>query len=78
MAQLRSGKYTTPTFLIHGERDEVVPFHTAVKFADALNEYKLRGELLAVKGVKRIHDLSLRPGMDRWDKEVVTGYDFLF
>lgn len=77
MAHLRLGRYTTPTFLIHGERDEVVPFHTAVKFANALDECKVRGGLLAVKGVKHIHDLSLRPGMERWQKEVAPGYDFL-
>ena len=77
MAHLRSGSYTTPTFLIHGERDEVVPFHTAVKFADALDKCKVTGGLLAVKGVKHIHDMSLRPGMERWQKEVAPGYNFL-
>lgn len=78
MAQLRMGKYTTPTFLIHGDKDEVVPFHTAVRFADALTDHGVHGGLLAVKGVKHIHDMSLRPGMERWQREVAPGYDFLF
>lgn len=78
MAQLRAGRYTTPTFLIHGEKDEIVPFHTAVKFADALKGYGVKGGLLAVKGAKHIHDLPLRPGTERWQQEVAPGYEFLF
>jgi dipeptidyl aminopeptidase/acylaminoacyl peptidase len=78
MAQLRAGRFTTPTFLVHGEKDEIVPFHTAVKFADALKGYGVKGGLLAVKGAKHIHDLSLRPGTERWQQEVAPGYDFLF
>lgn len=77
MAQLRAGNYTTPTFLIHGEEDEIVPFHTAVLFAEALKEYGVKGGLLAVKGAKHIHDLRLKPGAERWQREVAPGYEFL-
>ncbi|ESZ91464.1 BcPKS16, polyketide synthase [Sclerotinia borealis F-4128] len=78
MAQLRSGKYTTPTFLIHGENDEIVPYYTAKNFATALREHGVRCGFLGVPGVKHIHDLSLRPGMEQWKQSVEPGYNFLF
>lgn len=78
MAQLRAGKYTTPTFLIHGEKDEIVPFSTAVKFAAALKGYGVRSGFLPVKGEKHIHDLTLKPGTAKWDSQVGPGYAFLF
>ncbi|KAF7898017.1 uncharacterized protein EAF01_008983 [Botrytis porri] len=78
MAQLRSGKYTTPTFLIHGEDDEIVPIYTAKKFVTALKERGVRSGFLEVPGAKHIHDLNLRPGMEQWRQGVEPGYDFLF
>lgn len=78
MAQVRSGKYTTPTFLIHGENDEIVPYHTAKKFATALKEHGVRCGFLGVPGVKHIHDLNLEPGMEQWKEGVEPGYEFLF
>ncbi|KAM0172578.1 hypothetical protein ACHAPF_007314 [Botrytis cinerea] len=78
MAQLRSGRYTTPTFLIHGEDDEIVPFHTAKKFVTALKEHGVRSGILGVSGAKHIHDLNLRPGVEQWRLGVQPGYDFLF
>ena len=77
MAQLRKGIYTTPTFLIHGEKDEIVPFHTALKFADALKVGGIKSGFLPVKGVKHIHDLNLKPGMEKWKEQVAPGYEFL-
>ncbi|KAF7944492.1 hypothetical protein EAE96_010883 [Botrytis aclada] len=78
MAQLRSGIYTTPTFLIHGEDDEVVPFHTAKNFVTALDERGVRSGFLGVSCAKHIHDLNLRPGMKQWRQGVEPGYNFLF
>ena len=78
LAQLRAGKYNTPTFLIHGTKDEVVPYHMAEKFAEALKSHRVRSGLLTVEGVRHIHDLQLEPGTERWRREVAPGYDFLF
>ncbi|KAF7865766.1 hypothetical protein EAF04_005931 [Stromatinia cepivora] len=78
MAQLRSGKYTTPTFLIRGGGDEIVPYHTAKEFATPLGEHGVRCGFLGVPGVKHIHDLSLRPGREEWKQGVELGYEFLF
>ncbi|KAF7889246.1 hypothetical protein EAF00_009546 [Botryotinia globosa] len=78
MAQLRSGIYTTPTFLIHGEDDEIVPFHTAKKFVAALKEHGVQSGFLGVSCAKHIHDLNLRPGTEQWRQGVEPGYAFLF
>ena len=77
MARLRKGDYTTSTFMIHGEKDEIVPFRTAVEFADALKNTGVKTGFLPVKGVKHIHDLNLKPGMEKWDTQVLPGYKFL-
>lgn len=78
MAQLRHGKYKVPTFIIHGTKDEIVPYSTAVAFADALRAAGVEGELLTVQGARHIHDVSLKPGNKRWDDTVAPGYEFLF
>ncbi|MCJ1436576.1 hypothetical protein MMC27_005956 [Xylographa pallens] len=77
LAHLRRGTYTTPTFLIHGTEDEIVPFHTAVAFARALRDQGVKGGLAEVKGKRHIHDLKLREGDVGWEEGVGVGYRFL-
>ena len=77
MAQLRAGKYTTPTFLIHGERDEIVPFHTSTKFSEEMRRRGVKGNLLKVNGKRHIHDLGIKEGEEGWNIGVGPGYDFL-
>ena len=78
LAQLRLGKYNTPTFLIHSTGDEIAPFSGAAKFAEVMAEMGLEGGLLKVTGKKHIHDLKLKPGTPAWNEEVQPGYDFLW
>ncbi|TGJ81029.1 hypothetical protein E0Z10_g7743 [Xylaria hypoxylon] len=78
VAQVRKGTYTIPTYMIHGTEDEIVPFHTAVNFVQALREYGIEGGLLAVPGARHIHDVGIKAGTDRWEAEVAPGYEFLF
>lgn len=78
LSHLLLGTYTTPTFLIHGTEDEIVPYHTAVAFSEAMREIGVRGGLGEVRGVRHIHDLGLRKGGDGWWEGVGVGYDFLF
>jgi dipeptidyl aminopeptidase/acylaminoacyl peptidase len=77
MAQVRSGTYNTPTFIIHGERDEIVPVRTAVKFVNALEKHNIEHGFLLIPNVKHIHDLNLKPGMEEWYTQVEPGYNFL-
>ncbi|PWY75480.1 ketoacyl-synt-domain-containing protein [Aspergillus heteromorphus CBS 117.55] len=77
LAQLRAGNYRTPTFLIIGEEDEVVPFNTAVEFVATLKDHGIECGLLAIPGARHIHDLSLMPGSEGWEEGVAPGYRFL-
>ncbi|KAL8941751.1 MAG: hypothetical protein Q9211_001697, partial [Gyalolechia sp. 1 TL-2023] len=78
MAHLRTGAYVTPTFLINGTMDEIVPFHTAQAFAEMMTEKGVRGGLLVVEKARHIHDLKLKPNTAGWKEEVEPGYEFLF
>ena len=78
LAQVRASNYRTPTFLAIGDEDEIVPFHTAVDFANALKEHDIKSGFLAVRGARHIYDLNLRPGSDGWEQGVAPGYKFLF
>ncbi|PSN66430.1 ketoacyl-synt-domain-containing protein [Corynespora cassiicola Philippines] len=78
MSQLRRGRYNVPTYIIHGTNDEIVPYHTAVKFIDAMRTEGIEGDLLTVKGARHIHDVALKPGSKRWEETVAPGYQFLF
>ena len=74
LAQLQSGKYTTPTYMIHGTADELIPYDASKKFLDALHTHGIEGELLEVEGVRHIHDLKLKVGSDKWRTQVLPGY----
>ncbi|KAL9004771.1 MAG: hypothetical protein Q9188_002428 [Gyalolechia gomerana] len=78
IAHLRSGAYATPTFIIHGTTDEIVPFHTAQVFAQLMKEKGVRGGLLAVEKARHIHDLKLKPNTAGWKEQLEPGYEFLF
>lgn len=75
--QVRAGNYSTPTFIIHGDRDEIVPFHTAERFAKALRVAGVESGFLPVKRARHIHDLRLKPGQKEWEESVAPGYNFL-
>ncbi|OTA01506.1 PKS protein [Trichoderma parareesei] len=78
LAQVRLGTYRTPTFVIIGDEDEVVPFHSSVDFVDALRKQGIRHGFIPVPGQQHIFDLTLAPGMAKWEEWVAPGYKFLF
>ncbi|PNP44319.1 hypothetical protein TGAMA5MH_03925 [Trichoderma gamsii] len=78
LAQVQKGNYHTPTFVIIGDEDEIVPFHTSVNFSNALREQGIKNGFIPVPGQRHIYDLPLSPGMAKWDDWVAPGYNFLF
>lgn len=78
MAQVRCGNYKTPTFVIHGEKDETIPETMAVKFGKALKEAGVESEVLIVPGAKHMYDISMKPGKKGWEDNILPGYEFLF
>ena len=78
LSHVRKGSYKTPTFLIHGTEDEIVPFHTAQNFCEALKKAGVDGGLSVVEGAQHTHDLTLKDGDRGWLQGVGIGYRFLF
>ena len=77
MAQLKTGKYKVPTFVIHADRDEIAPFKDSEALVKELKGRGVETGLAVVKGKGHIHDLALKPGDELWQDEVGVGYDFL-
>lgn len=76
---VRTGRYTTPTFVIHGTKDEIVPFRTVEVFVDALKAKGVKGDFSEAKGKRHIYDMDLRPAKGQeWWEGVGVGYDFVF
>ncbi len=78
IAQIRNGAYRTPTFIIHGNRDEVVPHTMGVHFIKALKESGVDAEVVVVPMARHIFDLKLKPGDKLWEEYIRPGYEFLF
>ena len=78
MAQLKAGRYTAPTFVIHSDRDEITPFRASEAFVEELKSRGVIGGLSRVKGKGHIHDLALKPGDEGWQEGVGVGYAFVF
>ncbi|KAL2257749.1 hypothetical protein VTK26DRAFT_9223 [Humicola hyalothermophila] len=77
LAHVRDGSYATPTYLVHGTQDEIVPYRTAVRFAGECRDKGVECGLLTVPGARHIHDLEARTGTIAWEEGVAGGYEFL-
>ncbi|KAF2464017.1 BcPKS16, polyketide synthase [Lindgomyces ingoldianus] len=77
-AQLRAGEYKVPTFIIHGEADDIALFESASELHQEMKRQGIKSGFVAVKNGSHIHDLRLKPGMAKWEEQVAPGYQFLF
>ncbi|KAL8941134.1 MAG: hypothetical protein Q9216_002433 [Gyalolechia sp. 2 TL-2023] len=67
IAQVRAGKYTTPTFIVHGSEDEVLPCGMSVAFVEALREKGVEAGVRVVDGAKHLCDLGVEAGSLGWE-----------
>lgn len=77
LTQARNGNYSTPTYLIFGDEDEIAPYEKAVEFEEVHTYNAVPCGFLHVTGARHIFDLGLAPGTEGWDIGVGPGYDFL-
>ena len=77
-ARVRSGEYRVPTFIVHGDTDEVAPLESALSLYEEMQRQGVESEFLAAKRGYHGYDLRLKPGMAGWDEQVAPGYQFLF
>ncbi|KAI0379432.1 hypothetical protein F5Y04DRAFT_290317 [Hypomontagnella monticulosa] len=77
-AQIRDGRYTTPTFLIHPRQDDLIPWEQAHRTYTVLEEAGVETELRVLEDVGHLFDM-----VRGWEsneaakKAVMDGYNFL-
>lgn len=78
LARIRQGQYSTPTFLIHGTRDDLVPWQSSKRTSEALQAMGVATGLVILEDAVHLFDLypssKKRPEAVKGVKE---GYDFL-
>lgn len=78
LAQIRRGAYKSPTFIIHGTLDDLIPVDQAQRTNDELVVQGVEAELRVVK--KGLHLFDIYPGYEE-NREafqaVLEGYNFL-
>ncbi|KAL8651541.1 MAG: hypothetical protein Q9210_003192, partial [Variospora velana] len=57
LAQIRKGSYRTPTFLVHGTRDDLIPWEQAQRTVDAMRERGVAAEVRVVQGAVHLFDV---------------------
>lgn len=75
-AQITAGNYQTPTFLVHGTADDLIPWEQSQGTYETLLEKGVVSGLALVPDAPHICDLSTDVESDGW-KAVVKGYEFL-
>ncbi|CAI6338010.1 unnamed protein product [Periconia digitata] len=76
LAQLRLGNYNVPTFIIHGDRDEIAPFAAAERFIQEMGRRGVKYGFLRLD-VGHVFDVDVQPGTAAWEDQIAPGYKFL-
>ena len=75
-AQVIEGNYKTPTYFIHGTKDDLIPWQQAQTMHDALEERGVSVGISVLEGVEHLFDLF--PSIDGEKARAVReGYEFL-
>ena len=78
LAQIRDEAYRTPTFIVHGTRDDLIPWQQAQRTYEALRERGVPAEIRLVQGAVHLFDIG--KGLKRdgeAERAVREGYEFL-
>ena len=75
-AHILAGDYLTPTYLIHGTRDDLIPWQHSDRIRDALLERGVPSGTTIVGGAIHLFDLYRDPDGANW-RAVCEGYNFL-
>ncbi|PVH96863.1 ketoacyl-synt-domain-containing protein [Periconia macrospinosa] len=74
--QIVRGNYKVPTYIIHGTKDDLIPWQQPVKVHEALKAQGVQTGLTIVDGAEHLFDLYRSRGKE-W-QVVLKGYEFLF
>lgn len=75
-SQIVRGNYHTPTFLVHGTKDDLNPWEQPKMVYEALKEKGVDAGLRIVDGPEHLFDLYRMKGMER--SVVLEAYEFIF
>lgn len=78
LAQIHSGLYRTPTFIVHGTRDDLIPWQQTQRTYETLRKKGIEAEVRIVEGAVHLFDLGR--GLERDEgaaKAIRDGYEFL-
>lgn len=76
-AQITRGNYRTPTYLIHGTSDDLIPWQQMQRTYDALVSQEVPAGLEIVDNAVHLFDLYRDRDGKKWET-VLKGYEFLF
>lgn len=76
LAKVREGKYSTPTFLIHGTADDLIPWQQSDRIADAMKEQGVDAHLILVPDGPHVCDGSHDTSSAGW-QAVLKAYNWL-
>ena len=77
LAQVERNTYRTPTYLIHGTRDDLIPWQQSREFMEALKAKGVKAGLGIVEGKGHLFDMYRDPDGRGWES-VRRGYEFCF
>lgn len=77
LAQVLRGSYRTPTFLVHGTRDDLIPWQQSQMTYAALTSKGIHAGINILEGAVHLFDLYRDHDGKGW-RAVQEGYDFLF
>ncbi|KAF7159620.1 hypothetical protein CNMCM5623_005000 [Aspergillus felis] len=78
LAQIQKGAYRVPTFIIHGTKDDLIPWQQAMRTYEALRQKDVIAEVRILEGAAHLFDLYQSYKTDEKAIRVVQeGYEFL-
>ncbi|PSR79893.1 hypothetical protein BD289DRAFT_491583 [Coniella lustricola] len=78
LAQIEQGKYHVPTFIIHGTKDDLIPWQQAVRTYDALRAQGVTAEIRILDGAVHLFDMYKSYSSDESAKRAIQdGYAML-
>jgi len=75
-AQILTGAYRTPTFLIHGRPDDLIPWQQSARTVEALRARGVKAGIEVVEGARHLFDTVPEAGVD-FGPAVGRGYGWL-
>lgn len=78
LAQIHQGNYRVPTFIIHGTKDDLIPWQQAVRTYDALTAHGVPAEIRILEGAVHLFDMYKSYNSDEnAQKAIQDGYNML-